>query len=149
MAETDVTRLTVTGDPDDLGDSLQALRDFVVSACNQAGLDKQRMSRLRLAVDEIATNIILYGYRDAGLSGDVTIESAISSDSLRVSLIDTAVAFDPTKHDMPDNLEDALENRNIGGLGIYLVIQNIDEFRYERIGNRNCNHFIMKRMTQQ
>lgn len=148
MTETDVTRLTVTGDPDQLGDSLQALRDFVVAASNQAGLEKQKMSRLRLAVDEIATNIILYGYRDAGLTGDVTIESAIRPDSLRVSLIDNAVAFDPTQHDMPDNLEDALEDRDIGGLGIYLVIQNIDEFRYERVDNKNCNHFIMKRATQ-
>lgn len=148
MAETSVNSLTVSGDADQLGESLQALRDFVVAASNEAGLEKQKMSRLRLAVDEIATNIILYGYRDAGLTGDVTIESELKPEVLRVSLFDNAIAFDPTQHDAPDNLEDALIDREIGGLGIYLVIQNIDEFRYERVGDSNCNHFIMKRASQ-
>jgi serine/threonine-protein kinase RsbW len=148
MTEPVVNRLTVTGNADQLGASLQALRDFVVEASNRAGLEKQAMSRLRLAVDEVATNIILYGYRDANRKGDVIIESALSDESLRVSLIDSAIEFNPMDdHTLPtaDELNDPLEDRDIGGLGIYLVIRNVDEFRYDYIDGKNYNHFIMKR----
>ncbi len=145
MANSELVRLSLTGDPAKLGESLQAIRDFAMSASERAGIDKKAASRLRLAVDEIATNIILYGYRDAGLSGDVVIEAEIDPVQLRVTLIDQGIAFDPMSHDMPDDLDDPLEDRGIGGLGIFLVIKNVDEFRYERANNSNYNHFIMKR----
>jgi anti-sigma regulatory factor (Ser/Thr protein kinase) len=138
----------VTGNADHLGASLQAIRDFVMDASMRAGLEKQAASRLRLAVDEVATNIILYGYRDSGLQGDVILESVLTDVDLRISLIDQAVAFNPLDdHDMPteDDLDDPLEERAIGGLGIFLVIRNVDDFRYEYIDGKNYNHFIMKR----
>ncbi|MDZ4769611.1 MAG: ATP-binding protein [Chloroflexota bacterium] len=152
MTEPVVNSLTVTGNAEQLGTSLQALRDFVVDASARAGLEKQSASRLRLAVDEVATNIILYGYRDSQRKGDVMIESALTSEWLRVSLIDQAVAFNPLDdHTMPsaDELNDPLEERDIGGLGIYLVIRNVDEFKYEYLDGKNYNHFIMKRKNAQ
>ncbi len=148
MTEPVVHRLTVTGNADQLGASLQAIRDFVMDASARAGLEKQAASRLRLAVDEVATNIILYGYRDSGLQGDVIIESVLTDSDLRVSLIDQALAFNPLDdHAMPteDELDDPLEERAIGGLGIFLVIRNVDDFKYEYIDGKNYNHFIMKR----
>ena len=60
-----------------MGESLKALRDYAVQAAETAGLSKARIDGLRMAVDEYATNIITYGYRDAGLEGDI-VASAIT-----------------------------------------------------------------------
>jgi len=128
-----------------MGDSLKALREYAVAAAERAGLPKARIEALRMAVDEYATNIISYGYHDAGLEGSIVAGAVIDDDHLIISLIDTAAAFDPTTHPDPTNLEDPLEERGIGGYGIMLVRQSLDEWRYKRDGNRNCNYFVLKR----
>ena len=128
-----------------MGEALKALRDFAAQAAEYAELPRPKVEGLRLAVDEYATNIITYGYRDSGLRGEIEASANINDDHLIISLIDTAAAFDPTKVRDPDNLNDPLDTRPIGGLGLMLVRQNVDEWRYERIGNRNYNHFFLKR----
>jgi sigma-B regulation protein RsbU (phosphoserine phosphatase) len=97
-----------------------------------------------LAVDEIATNIVTHGYAEAGLEGAVKVEAFIDEKHLTVYLEDTGAAYDPTQASMPD-LDLPAEERPIGGLGVYLVIQGVDKFRYERVGDRNRNIFIMNR----
>lgn len=128
-----------------MGESLKALRDYAVQAAELAGLSKARVDGLRMAVDEYATNIITYGYRDAGLDGDVYAAAMVDPQYLILKLIDTATAFDPTKRPMPTNLDDPLEERSIGGYGIMLVRESVDEWRYERNDNQNCNTFFLKR----
>jgi anti-sigma regulatory factor (Ser/Thr protein kinase) len=128
-----------------MGESLKALRDFAAHSAEAAGLPRQRVEGLRMAVDEYATNIITYGYRDAGYSGDIDATAEINDDYLIFSLYDQALPYDPTQKADPTNLEDPLEDRDIGGLGIMLVRQSVDDWRYERDGNRNCNHFVLKR----
>lgn len=128
-----------------MGESLKALRDYAVDAAQQAGLPKARVEGLRLAVDEYATNIITYGYRDAGYEGDVVASATIDDDHLIISLVDAGLAYDPTQRADPTNLDTPLEERDIGGLGIMLVRQSVDDWRYERVDNRNHNHFVLKR----
>ena len=128
-----------------MGESLKALREYAVEAAQRAGLPKHRVEKLRLAMDEYATNIITYGYHDSGIVGDVSASATYDEERLIISLIDTAAAFDPTTRPDPTNLDDPLEERGIGGYGIMLVRQSVDEWRYERQGNRNCNHFVLNR----
>jgi anti-sigma regulatory factor (Ser/Thr protein kinase) len=128
-----------------MGESLKALREYAVRAAEQAGLSKVRVEGLRLAVDEYATNIITYGYRDAGYEGDIAASAAINDDHLIISLVDSGLAYDPTNRADPTDLDSPLEERDIGGLGIMLVRQSVDEWRYERVDDRNCNHFVLKR----
>ncbi len=128
-----------------MGESLKALRDYAVQAAEVAGLTRQRIEGLRMAVDEYATNIITYGYRDSGLSGDIDAYASIDDAYLTISLVDEAAPYDPTQRADPTNLEDPLEERDIGGLGIMLTRQSLDEWRYEYVDGRNCNHFILKR----
>jgi anti-sigma regulatory factor (Ser/Thr protein kinase) len=128
-----------------MGESLKALRDYAVDAAQRASLPKPKVEGLRLAVDEYATNIITYGYRDAGYEGNVEASASIDDDRLIISLMDTAVAYDPTIKSDPTNLDSPLEERDIGGLGIMLTRQSVDDWIYERIGNRNCNHFVLNR----
>lgn len=128
-------------------DSLSTIADFVVAAAKQAGLDKKAAYRLRLAVDEIATNIIVHGYEEANYEGEVNLLLNIDDKTLTLTLEDTGVAYDPNQHLVPEEaaLKLPLEQRPTGGLGIYLALQGVDKFIYERAANKNRNTVIMNR----
>jgi serine/threonine-protein kinase RsbW len=143
MSNPVIEPLVVSGHPDDLGTSLPTIRQYVDQAAQAAGLETQAMHRLRLAVDEIAANIILYGYADN--PGMVEAIADIDDDRLVITLEDTGPEYNPYERDQPQNLEDPLETRQIGGLGIFLVLRNVDKFEYHRVDGRNQNVFIMKR----
>ena len=130
---------------DVLSTSLSTIRAYVLHASQKAGLSEHALSRLRLAVDEIATNVLVHGYNEAGLEGLLKISASIDDEMLVVTLDDTAVAFDPRNRETPSNLDNPLETREIGGLGVYLALTNVDVFEYERIGDRNINRFGIKR----
>lgn len=137
--------LTLSGHPDNLGDSLSKLRKYVTEVSNQAGLEAQAMHRLRLAVDEIAANIIMYGYADANPAGLIEVITTLEEGRLTIMLEDTGVPYDPRQRDLPDNFDEPLETREIGGLGVFLAFRNVDEFDYQRVGNHNRNIFVMYR----
>jgi serine/threonine-protein kinase RsbW len=126
-------------------DSLGTIGKYVLEAATSAGLDRKASYRLRLAVDEIATNAITHGYEEAGLRGSLTVQAEMDEASLTLTLEDTAGAFDPRTLSRPRSLDLPLDERPIGGLGVYLTLQGVDGFRYERIGNRNRNIFTMRR----
>lgn len=119
-----------------------------MAASAAAGLPKRASYNLRLAVDEIATNIINYGYNESGLTGEIAIRATIDDKNLTITLEDTAVPYDPTKRDLPDvdDFDDVpLEKRPMGGWGVYLAFEGVDQFLYEHVDNRNRNTFIVHR----
>lgn len=128
-------------------DSLDELRDYVGELSQKAGLAKKATYGLKLAVDEIATNIILYGYEKAGLIADFRVLSEINDRELIVIIEDEAAAFDPLAKQMPDedDLSKSLDDREIGGLGIFLTVKGVDSFSYEYFNGKNRNVFVMKR----
>jgi anti-sigma regulatory factor (Ser/Thr protein kinase) len=117
-------------------DSLGAIAEYVMAAAASAGLGKRASYRLRLAVDEIATNIIVHGYDEAGRQGALELRADIDERALTLSIEDAGVAYDPRQAPVPDTAT-PLEQRPIGGLGVYLAIRSVDEFLYERVGDRN------------
>lgn len=124
-------------------DSLRPISDYVLRAAGLAGLDARRTYRLRLAVDEIATNIVAHG-----VAGEViAVDVEVGDDVLTVSLEDDGAPFDPRTVPRPDHLDAPLDERPIGGLGIYLATRSVDGFTYERIGDRNRNVFTMQRVA--
>lgn len=125
--------------------SLGLIREYVTSAARTAGLDKKATYKLSLAVDEIATNIILYGYEEAGRSGVLDVYVDMGERQVTVTLEDDGEPFDPRQRKLPENedLDRPLEERPIGGLGLYLAFEGVDEFRYERAGGRNRNIFVV------
>ena len=133
--------LTVPGNLD----SLEAIAQYVMAAAAEAGLDKKASYKLRLAVDEIATNIIVYGYEQAGREGVVDLRADIGDRALTISIEDTGIAYDPTQKTTPEDLDKPLEERSIGGLGLYLAVKNVDKFCYERVGGRNRNILTVNR----
>jgi len=131
--------LTVTGTLD----SLKSIRDFVVHTAEKAGLDKRASYRLNLAVDEIATNIILHGYQEADIEGSLVVSAIEEKGSLTIRLEDTGLAYDPPGFISSDDLNQPLDQRTEGGLGVFLAQQNVDRFSYERIGERNVHIFTV------
>ena len=126
-------------------DSLSAIGHYVNEAAQAAALDKKTAYHLRLAVDEIATNIIVHGYQEAGLTGEVLVLSELDDAALKIMLEDTSAPFDPRKLVRPDHIDKPIEERPIGGLGIYLAMENVSKFDYEYVNNRNRNIFIVNR----
>jgi len=126
-------------------DSLTQIGAYVLEAASQAGLERKLAYRLRLAVDEIATNAVLYGYDKSEMEGDLVVSSEIGDGILTVILEDTGPAYDPFDTPSPDDLDQPLDDRDIGGLGIFLAIKGVDEFRYEWVNETNRNIFVMKR----
>lgn len=125
-------------------DSLKAIADYVVEAAKSAGLDKKSTYRLRLAVDEVATNIITHGYQEANLSGKLDLFADINNSALTVWVEDTGARYDPYEQvSLEEELQKPLEERAMGGLGVYLAIQGVDKYFYERVGERNRNIFVV------
>jgi len=127
-------------------DSLKAIADYVMAAAASAGLDKRASYHLRLAVDEIATNIIVHGHEDAGLQGTLEIRAEVDERILTVSIEDSGVTYDPCQTPPPDTSL-PIEERPIGGLGVYLALKNVDEFLYEHVGDRNRSIFKVHRRS--
>jgi anti-sigma regulatory factor (Ser/Thr protein kinase) len=134
-------KITVPG----ILDSLSDISKYVVAAASTAGLDKKASYRLRLAVDEIATNVIIYGYEDAKIQGNLDLQAKIDDSSLTILMEDNSAGFDPTTKFMleEESINLPMQQRAIGGLGVYLAIQGVDRFMYERIGDRNRNIFVV------
>ncbi len=127
-------------------DSLAEIRRFVKEAADAAGIEEAKAYQLQLAVDEIATNIMLYGYKEAGAPAAVSIGSETRDGALVITVEDQAPAFDPRTMEMPEaeDLAKPLEERSIGGLGIFLAIQGVDRFDYRREDGRNINIFEVR-----
>lgn len=132
--------LTVPGDLE----SLRVIRAFVNEAAHEAGLDKRATYRLVLAVDEVATNIVTHGYQEAQAEGEIHVSVDSSSAALTIMLEDTAPRYDPTQAPEPSDLDAPLEDRQLGGLGVYLVLQGVDKFSYEWLEGINRNSFTMR-----
>jgi serine/threonine-protein kinase RsbW len=140
-----LAELTVPG----VLDSLEQIRRFVEEHAEAAALDKKALYKLTLAIDEIASNIISYGYEENGLSGDILLRAESTDSELLITLEDSAVAYDPreTDIDAENEIVKPLGERDIGGLGLFLAVNGVDRFEYEYVNNRNRNVFVMLRGT--
>jgi serine/threonine-protein kinase RsbW len=122
------------------------IADFVGALSQKAELTPKQAYRLRLAVDEIATNVALHGYCDAR-RGVVDLEGGMDDEQVWVRIEDDAPAFDPRSHDPGPRLAVEPTRREAGGLGLYLALRNVDAFTYDRVGGRNRNTLFIVRTT--
>jgi serine/threonine-protein kinase RsbW len=104
--------------------NLREIRRFITEEAIALGAGPDVVPDLVLAVDEAATNIILHGYR--GEDGSIEVRVEQLGDDLVVRLCDRAASFDPSDAPHP-NLEAPLEERPLGGLGVYMIGQLVDQ----------------------
>lgn len=117
-----------------LTEELTKLPEFVDTVCEEAGVDMALIASLNLALEEAATNVVLYAYE--GKEGMVVIDAFYTSEYLKFVITDNGIPFDPTQKEDADTTLSA-EERPIGGLGIFLVRQIMDDVIYERKGENN------------
>ena len=118
--------------------------DYAITAAHEAGLCEQGLHRVRLAVDEIATNIVVHGYDEAGLSGDLSISAEYDETQLTIYLEDTGEEYDP-RNTLPPDLTTSTEKRPLGGLGVYLALWAVDQFYYEHKQDRNRSILVVQK----
>jgi serine/threonine-protein kinase RsbW len=114
---------------------LAAIAEFSRRAAEAAGMDSQTVYNVQLAVDEACSNIIEHAYGEEE-AGDITCTCEVGPDGLRLLLRDQGRPFDPTAVPLPD-LANGIEDRRIGGLGLYLISEIMDEvhFEFDESGN--------------
>ena len=122
-------------------EELNKLPEFVDTVCEEAGIDMALIASLNLALEEAATNVVLYAYGRE--EGEVDIEAVYTDKYLKFILTDAGIAFDPTKKEEVDTTL-SVEERQIGGLGIHLVRQIMDSVNYERIDGKNVLTLIKR-----
>ena len=111
------------------------LAGFVGAVADEASLGQADALQLNLALEEAVTNVIMYAY-PGGTDGLVDIEAVCRDGWLVFTISDSGKPFDPTAAKPVDTSLPA-EKRSIGGLGIHLVRQIMDEVSYAREDERN------------
>lgn len=99
------------------------------------GLSKKCIFEANLALDELFTNIISYGFDDKN-EHTIRITISIQNDELVFNIEDDGMPFNPTEAETPD-LECTIEECRIGGLGIHLAKNLMDEVCYQRCKDKN------------
>jgi sigma-B regulation protein RsbU (phosphoserine phosphatase) len=110
----------------------------------QRGLSDTVLHDLNLALEEILTNIISYGYTDGG-EHEIRVRLSVQPGEVKAEVEDDGQPFNPLDVPEPDTAK-ALEERTIGGLGIHLVRKIVDALEYKRQGERNL--LTIKKKTQ-
>jgi len=128
-------------DPNELeidasADNLQSVLDFVDARLEAVGCPMKPKMQLDIAVEEIFINIANYAYAPG--KGKVTVRVEVSDDpvSVVITFMDHGKPFDPTKKDDPDVTLSA-DERDIGGLGIFMTKKIMDDVKYEYSNGRN------------
>jgi len=137
------SRLQIRADAADLPTAVKKLEIF----CCANQLPESSCNVMKLALDEVLSNIIKYAYRSAENEA-VDIELTYASDKFMVSVEDSGVAFNPISFAHAVSLG-PLESRKAGGLGILFVKSLLDNVLYERVANRNKITFTVNVRSEQ
>jgi len=121
-------------------DNLPVIIDFVGEKLMKRA-DPATVYRVQLAVDEASTNIIKYAYGEK--EGLLKLIMELNGDELVITLISWGKPFDPTSIPPPD-LNAALEDRKIGGLGMHFIRKFMDEVSYS-FDTVKGNRLILKK----
>ncbi|WP_313053679.1 ATP-binding protein [Pseudomonas lopnurensis] len=116
----------------DIDSLIDRLEDFFA----RHGLSTALLQTFALAFDEIVCNIAAYSYPDNGSEHGIDIRLWLTASEIRVEVVDDGIPFDPLQVADPD-ITASLEEREIGGLGIFLVRKLMDSVAYERRDERN------------
>ncbi|MDX2417517.1 MAG: ATP-binding protein [Xanthomonadales bacterium] len=108
-------------------DKLQEIRSFIDRAGALLGVNKSAMGDLRVAVDEAVTNVVIHGYAES--DGIVELHMQADADAVVIKIRDRAASFDPSQVKAPQ-LNTALKDRPLGGMGIFLIRKMTDEAEF-------------------
>ena len=126
-------------------DRLADLLAFVQRACERAALDPGVAFDVRLATEEVVTNVIEHGYAGDDQPGPIAVRFRRDPRQVVVTVDDRARPFDPASI-RPADPTAPLEARRIGGLGWHFVTRVMDEVRHEHRHPRGNRLTLVKRL---
>lgn len=129
-AEPQIWNFRIKGGRAEIG----AVNDALERAAMAGDVPEPAMRAMQVALDELLTNAIMHG--KVSLNDPMQVDLIIGQSVLRAVIEHAGPAFDPTEVEAPD-VDGALSDREIGGLGIHLVRSMMDEFTYEHTDGRN------------
>lgn len=117
-------------------ENIARVTDFVDGQLEELGCPVKAQMQIDIAIDELFGNIAHYAYNPEVGAATVRVEVVEEPLSVVVSFIDHGVPYDPLAKEDPD-VGLSLEEREIGGLGIYMVKKSMDEISYEYRDGQN------------
>ena len=123
--------------------NLGVIRRFVQETAIALGCDRKAVADMLQAVEEVAANTVVHGYR--GQPGDIEVEVSLEKSVLVIRLRDRAILFDPTSVPPPD-LTRPLEERRLGGLGVHRARHFTDSMTY-RVTDDGRNELTLQRKS--
>lgn len=115
-------------------ENLSQVLEFLEGELEKYDCDMKIITSLSIVIEELFVNVALYAY--PGGSGQVTLKLDLIGKDLLMILVDKGIEFNPLSKKDPDITLKA-EDREIGGLGIFMVKKTMDEMSYERKDNMN------------
>jgi len=128
-SETVMKKLEIEANIDNLNKALE----FINTELEQRGCPEDIQGKIEVAVEEIFVNIANYAYSPD--SGNAVILISVNDNAV-IRFEDTGRPYNPLEKPEPD-LDKPLMERDIGGLGVFLVKKLMDKVEYERVGNKN------------
>ncbi|MDR0448023.1 MAG: ATP-binding protein [Treponema sp.] len=114
-------------------ENLEVVLDFVNNELNRHNYPPKQQGEIDLAVEEIFLNIANYAYTPG--MGEAAIFISVNEKTV-IRFEDTGKPYNPLEQKEPD-LDKSLSEREIGGLGIFLVKKLMNHVEYQRIQNKN------------
>ena len=128
----DRVQISIANDVHQIADVAARIDEF----CEARGIGPMTANAVNVSIDEILTNTIDYGYDDEG-PHRIGIALSRQADALVVEIDDDSRAFDPSERPPGVDFDASLEERIVGGLGLFLVHQLMDSVNYRRAEGRN------------
>ena len=116
--------------------------ELIESVMRARNFSDENILDTQLAVEEVVTNAIVHGYGDAG--GEILVSCRADDKAIEIRVEDHAAPFDPLSLPDPDIAAD-IDDRKIGGLGIFLTRQVMDDIRYRYEDYKNILVLTKKR----
>lgn len=113
-------------------EELQRLMGAVEELAERENWPDGLVFRATLVLEEIAMNIFNHAH-----SGTFDVTLASDPEVVRIEIVDSGAPFNPLTDAPPPDLESAVGERRVGGLGVHLVKTMMDEVSYDRKGDRN------------
>jgi serine/threonine-protein kinase RsbW len=115
-------------------EEIPAVSARIEDAMGASGFSPEEILDTQLAVEEVITNIIVHGYKKT--SCGIHLSSRFNRKGIRIQVTDSAPRFDPLAIPEPE-LGGDIEERKIGGLGVFLLRQVMDEISYRYENGKN------------
>ena len=123
--------------------SLPLFMERVIECARESGIGEHKVGSMELALEEAIVNIVKYSSNAP--DSVITVECGLKNENeFRIDIIDDGPEFNPLDRDTPDTGTD-INDRPIGGLGIFFIKEMTDGVSYTRKDNKNILTIIMKK----